>query len=402
MWRHLLAATLNTQVIVTYSTPTTHKQTQWRLIQSSLFLQNKFMPDIEQVTVFRHCIRMFANLCRRYAACAAKKLAECARESRRWQENLNWQIQGCTVVASHLYNLHATVDKPLHLDKTKWNVYNFRSRSVSSQTAELPSCASSLPLKRKHKWGGKKVHTCALRQHTAIENLLTDAAQQPLEFYDSRPSVQAAVSTPVVSPDVLLGESACRSASTASSPAACSNELLEILNGLDAHSVEVNDAVLLHLDSEYDLLWMSFCILVLIVNIFSEQHEHGERRVLDRPRSGGIPRQVIYDRQHVPSIICTESLTSYLRWMPPVPCASSATCVGKASCTTLMKLSSTKLPCTPSSGEPNLVGVQISMNGCVGGMGQALSQCAFFSWIRPSQHPTGCKGNTLYVPSRLW
>ena len=74
------------------------------------------MPDIEQVIVFRHCTRMYANLCRRYAACAAKKLAECARESRRWEENLNWQIQGCTVVASHLDNLHATVGKPLHLD----------------------------------------------------------------------------------------------------------------------------------------------------------------------------------------------------------------------------------------------------------------------------------------------
>jgi len=35
-------------------------------------------------------------------------------------------------------------------------------------------------------------------------------------------------------------------------------------------------------------------------------------------------------------------------------------------------------------------------------MGQALSQCAFFSWIRPSQRSTGRKGNTLYFPSRLW
>jgi len=133
------------------------------------------MPHIEQVTVFRHCIRMFANLCRRYAACAAKRLAECARESRRWQENLNWQIQGCIVVASHLDNLHATVGKPLHLDKTNWNVYNFRSRSVSLQTAELPSCASSLPRKQKRKRGEKKVRAHALRQHTAIENLLTEA-----------------------------------------------------------------------------------------------------------------------------------------------------------------------------------------------------------------------------------
>jgi len=101
------------------------------------FLQNKFIPDIEQVTVFRHGIRMFANLCRHYAACAAKKLAECAWGARRWEENLNWQIQGCTVVASHLDNLHATAGKPLHLDKTKCNVCNFRSRSVSLQTASL-------------------------------------------------------------------------------------------------------------------------------------------------------------------------------------------------------------------------------------------------------------------------
>jgi len=127
------------------------------------------MPDIEQVTVLRHCIRMFANLCRRYAARAAKKLAECARESRSWQENLNWQIQGCTVVASHLDNLHASVDKPLHLDKTKWNVCNFRSRSVSSQTAELPSCASSLPHKRKPKRGGKNVCTGASPTHSYRE-----------------------------------------------------------------------------------------------------------------------------------------------------------------------------------------------------------------------------------------
>ena len=102
-------------------------------------------------------------------------------------------------------NLHATVGKPLHLDKTKWNVCNFRSRSVSSQTAELPRCASSLPRPRKRKRGGKKVCAQALRQHRANENLLTDATQQPLEFYDSRLSAQAAAITPVVSSDVLLG-----------------------------------------------------------------------------------------------------------------------------------------------------------------------------------------------------
>ena len=139
-------------------------------------LQNRFIPDIEQVSVFRHCIRMFANLCRRYVTCAAKNLAECAMESRRWLENLNWQIQGCNVVASRFDNLHATVGKSLHLDKAKWNVYNFRFRSVSSQTAELPRCASSLPRQRKRRRGGKKLRARALRQHIAIENLLTSAA----------------------------------------------------------------------------------------------------------------------------------------------------------------------------------------------------------------------------------
>jgi len=85
----------------------------------------------------------------------------------------------------------------------------------------------------------------------AIENLLTDATQQSLEFYDSRLSAQVATVTPVVSPVVLLGEPACRAAFTAPSPAACSNELLEIPYGLDAHTVEVDDAVSRHLDSEY-------------------------------------------------------------------------------------------------------------------------------------------------------
>jgi len=51
---------------------------------------------------------------------------------------------------------------------------------------------------------------------------------------------------------VLLGESASRAALTAPSPVAFSNELLVILNGLNAHTVEVDDAVALHLDSDYD------------------------------------------------------------------------------------------------------------------------------------------------------
>ena len=114
---------------------------------------------------------------------------------------------------------------------------------------------------------------------------------------------------------------------------------------------------------------MSFCIVVLIAHIFSEQHEHGERRVLDQPRSGEPPWQVICSRQHATSIICTERSTSYQRWTPPVLCASSAACVRRISSTTRMKLSSMKSLCMPSSGEPDLVGVQISTNGCVGGDG---------------------------------
>ena len=124
------------------------------------------MPDIEQVIVFRHCTRMYANLCRRYAACAAKKLAECARGSWRWQENLNWQIQGCTVVASHLDNVHASVGKPMHLDKTKWNVYNFRSRTVSSQTAELPSCEQPTTQAETQSGWEKRLRRCASPKHS--------------------------------------------------------------------------------------------------------------------------------------------------------------------------------------------------------------------------------------------
>jgi len=41
----------------------------------------------------------------------------------------------------------------------------------------------------------------------------------------------------------------------------------------------------------------------------------------------------------------------------------------RVSCTTCMKLSSTKFPCMPSSGEPDLVWVQICTNCCVGSNG---------------------------------
>jgi len=119
-------------------------------------------------------------------------------------------LQGCNVVASHLDNLHATVGRPLHVGKAKWNIYTFRSRSASSETAKLPRCASSLPGQRKHKRGGKKARAQALRRGLASENLLTDATQLPLEFYDSQPSAQGTANKPVVSPDVLLGDCAYR------------------------------------------------------------------------------------------------------------------------------------------------------------------------------------------------
>ena len=129
------------------------------------------MPDIDQITAFRHCLRLFSNLCRRYAACAAKRLAERARETRRWPENLNWQTQGCTVVATHTDNLYQTIGRPSHLDKAKWNVYYFCSRSVSWQTAELPRCSRSLP--RKRKLGGKKDRTRAANVKLPLTYCLT-------------------------------------------------------------------------------------------------------------------------------------------------------------------------------------------------------------------------------------
>ena len=123
------------------------------------------MPDIEQVIVICHCTRMYANLCPRYAACAAKKRAECSRESRRWGRTWTGKSRAVPLLLHiHIHNLHATVGKPLHRDKTKWNVNNFCSCSVSSQIDELPSCASSWPRKRECKRGGNKVRAQALRQ----------------------------------------------------------------------------------------------------------------------------------------------------------------------------------------------------------------------------------------------
>ena len=284
--------------------------------------------------------------------------------------------------------------KPLHLDKTKWNVYNFRSRTVSSQTAELPNCASSLPRKR----AGKKVRARALRQHTAIENLLTDATQQPLEFYNSRLSAQAAAVTPVV----LLGEAACSAASTAPSPVACSNDLLEPLNGLDAHTVEVDDAVLLQLDSEYGLLWMLFCIVVLIVHIFSEQHEHGEQRVLDRPQSGEHPGKS-FTVSSIRRRLSAPGVWHHTR-------GGHHQCLGRvqphASGGSALQLawSFRQRSCYVCRAQesPTSLGCRWARMAALAAMGQALPPCAFFSWVGPSQRPTGRKGNAPHVPSRLW
>ena len=81
-------------------------------------------------------------------------------------------------------------------------------------------------------------------------------------------------------------------------------------------------------------------------------------------------------------------------------CASSSACVGRVSCTTRMKLSSTKLPCTPSSGEPDLVGVQISTNGCVGGDGPgAIAMRLFQLYFGPHNAPPGARGTHYTFPA---
>ena len=47
--------------------------------------------------------------------------------------------------------------------------------------------------------------------------------------------------------------------------------------------------------------------------------------------------------------------------------------------TTRMKLPSTKLLCMPSSGEPDLVGVQMSTNGCISGDGPGVIAVRLFN-----------------------
>jgi len=71
-----------------------------------------------------------------------------------------------------------------------------------------------------------------------------------------------------------------------------------------------------------------------------------------------------------------------------VPCASSAACVGRVSSATRMKLSPTKLPCMLRSGEPDLVGVHISTNGCVGGNGPGATAMRLFqlNWALTTPH----------------
>ena len=54
-------------------------------------------------------------------------------------------------------------------------------------------------------------------------------------------SAQDEATEPANSSDVLLGESSRSAASAVLSPATCSNELLELLNGLHVHTVEVGD-----------------------------------------------------------------------------------------------------------------------------------------------------------------
>ena len=84
------------------------------------------MPDLDQVIVSvtaLECTQTYVDVMLR----VLRKSWQNVRGSRgAGRRTLNWQIQGCNVVASHLDNLHASVGKPLHLDKTKWNVYNRR------------------------------------------------------------------------------------------------------------------------------------------------------------------------------------------------------------------------------------------------------------------------------------
>ena len=79
--------------------------------------------------------------------------------------------------------------------------------------------------------------------------------------------------------------------------------------------------------------------------------------------------------------------------------ASSAACVGRASSTTRMTLSSTKLLCMTSSGEPGLVGVQISTNGCVGGDGPGAIAMRLFHLKGPHNAPLGARGTHHKFPA---
>jgi len=112
--------------------------------------------------------------------CAAKTLRERATEMRRWPEDPNWQIQGYNVVATHRDNLHHTIGRHLHLDKAKWNVYHFRSRSVLANTTELVNCISQTACR-----AGANVSAAEkkLRARQAVDNLLSDATQPSLRTH---------------------------------------------------------------------------------------------------------------------------------------------------------------------------------------------------------------------------
>ena len=91
--------------------------------------------------------------------------------------------------------------KSLHLDIAKWTSITFVlvlffCKRLSCLVARAAYHASGNAGEV-----GKNVCARALRQHAAIENLLTDAPQQSLEFYDSWLSAQAAE----ITPEVLLG-----------------------------------------------------------------------------------------------------------------------------------------------------------------------------------------------------
>jgi len=123
------------------------------------------------------------------------------------------------------------------------------------QTAELPRCVSSLPRQRKRRRVGKMFVRGRFANTQLLRTCLLMPPSSRLSFthrgHQHKPQLTRRRLRLMFCLFVLLGESVSRAVLTAPSPVAFSNELLVILNGLNAHTVEVDDAVALHLDSDY-------------------------------------------------------------------------------------------------------------------------------------------------------